>query len=63
VIFAATLVIAGNDTAASRTSLTQDVSSAKPGGCALLCRQFRALFAKRLHYVLRSKKAFFSQVS
>jgi len=63
-LFTALAVVNGNETTASRTSIPRDVVSlAKLDGCALLCRQFRALFAKRFHYVLRSKKAFFSQVS
>jgi len=46
------------------TCVSQDVvNMAVLGGCALLCRQFYALFAKRLHFVLRSKKGFLSQVS
>jgi len=63
-LFIAIVVINGNETTASRTSISHDVvSSAKLKGCALLGRQFCALFAKRFHYVLRSKKAFFTQVS
>jgi len=52
-----------NESGKSGADVCHDViSTAKLDGCALLCRQFHALFTKRFHYVLRSKKAFFSQV-
>jgi len=61
-LFCAVLLVNEEDT--TRTSVSRDVfGSVEVDGCVLLCRQFHALFAKRFHYVLRSKKAFLSQVT
>ena len=57
------LLVTENGTAV--TYLPHDVRSgaAKQNAVSFLGRQFRALFNKRFHYVRRSLKAFFSQVS
>ena len=61
-MFAAVVVVNGNATNTGKDELHSVVGLAKLDGCALLCRQFYTLFAKRFHNIRRSKKALLSQV-